>query len=77
MSRFAVLVQVANLTEVEKALLDTTIAVLTDPALEGAKRELLHGRLALRVEGDEVVWINPEELEPTLWQGVDREEVGA
>lgn len=61
--RYAVSVEVANLTHVERVLLDTTIALLSDPKLIDAKTKVLDGRLALKVEGDEVVWINPEELE--------------
>lgn len=61
--RHAVSVEVANLTDVERQLLDLTIAVLSDPALIDSKQAVLEGRLAMKVEGDEVVWIDPQELE--------------
>lgn len=59
--RHAVLVQVCNLTDEGKELLNTVIAILTDPALERAREELLDGRMALQMDGGEVTWINPGE----------------
>lgn len=65
-ARHAVLVEVANLSDTEKDLLCTTIAVLTDPALGRYRKDLIAGRLALTVEEGEVVWINPSELQEAI-----------
>jgi hypothetical protein len=61
-SRHAVLVQVANLSACEKTLLDTVIAILTDPALARARSDLMEGRMALAMEAGEVTWVDGPEV---------------
>lgn len=55
--RHAVMVEVCNLTAPEKDLLSTTIALLSDPKLAKAKRDLMDGRLAMVMEAGEVTWM--------------------
>ena len=54
--RHSVLVRVCNLTEAERDLLQTTIAVLRDPGLSGIRNALMEGRVAMVMEGGEVTW---------------------
>lgn len=51
------MVEVCNLTAPEKDLLSTTIALLSDPKLAKAKRDLMDGRLAMVMEAGEVTWM--------------------
>lgn len=51
-----------NQEPAEHALLSTLVAVMTDPALSGARTRLLNGELAMVIEGEDVSWINPCEL---------------
>lgn len=51
------MVWLANLTEVERVYIDTAVAIFADPALARARADLLAGRLALRIDGDEVAWM--------------------
>lgn len=56
-------VHLVNLTEVEKDLVATLVAVLTDPHMEVERQLLGTGQRALVVEGEEVTWIDPTEAE--------------
>ncbi len=55
-SRFAVDVQVVNLTETERTALRAMIAMLSDPGLYMLRQEFIYGDVCLVVEDGEVTW---------------------
>jgi hypothetical protein len=59
--RYAVSLELVNLDEVERDLVNTLVAVLTDPALAAARQSLREGRIVLAIEHGEVIWTEPKE----------------
>lgn len=55
-SRFAVDVQVVNLTETERTALHALIAMLSDPGLYMLRQEFIQGDVCLMVDDGEVTW---------------------
>lgn len=62
--RYAVSVEVANLTEPERDALNSLIALLTDPQLRRDRGEFLRGRTCLVVESGVVTWADAPAAEP-------------
>lgn len=60
--RFEVRAHVGNLTELERDLLNSLIAILTDPQLRAFRGLMLRGKICLAVESGIVTWAdhNPE-----------------
>lgn len=54
--RTSVQVQVANLTETERDVLQGFVAVFSDPALAGIRRAFLSGRMVLEVDDGIPTW---------------------
>lgn len=63
MSRRDFQMHLPNLDDVEHDLVATLVAVLTDPGCASERKALRAGELALVVDGDEVTWIAPHEME--------------
>lgn len=59
-------IAIANLNEVERALLATLICVLTDEALNDTRHRLNAGEIALCVEGGEVTFMDTDQLADDL-----------
>lgn len=55
-------VNLVNIEPAEHAMLSTLIAVICDPELANARRQLNEGRLALAIDADDVSWIDPSGL---------------
>lgn len=52
----------ADLDEVERAFLATVTSVLLDPAMSESRRRLREGEITLAIEGDEVTWIDTDQV---------------
>lgn len=55
-ARYAVLVEVANLSEAERDALNSMIGMLTDPGLNGLRRRFVRGEVGLCLEDGDVTW---------------------
>ena len=58
MSRFAVSLELVNLTQTERDLVNTMVALLSDPKLSFHRSQMLAGKMALVVEDGEVTWVD-------------------
>ena len=54
------------LDDVERALLATLITALTDPEMLEIRRRLRQGEITLCIDGDEVTWINCNEVDVAI-----------
>jgi hypothetical protein len=61
--RYAVDLSLANLSWSERDLVNSVVALLSDPALEEQRRKVVEGEVAIAMEGGEVTWIPTSELE--------------
>lgn len=68
-ARYAVLVEVRNLTEAERNLLHGVVALLTDPGLDGLRRRFVRGEVAIALDEGETyfpeVHSRPQEVAAT------------
>lgn len=55
-------VAVANLSEGERMLLASVIALLCDPAMAPMRNRFMDGDLAISMDDGEVTWIDPTEV---------------
>ena len=56
-------VDVGNLDDEGYELLTQVIALLTDDAYERARRKVMAGEWAIQMDGGEVTWAEPEQVE--------------
>jgi hypothetical protein len=64
MTRYAVSLELVNLTETERDVVNSFVAVMADPGLRKVREQFVAGRIALVVEDGEVVLPSTRTLAP-------------
>ena len=62
MTRYAVSLDLVNLTEAERNAVHAFVAVMADPGLQRLREQFAAGQVALVVEEGEVTWPNTRAL---------------